>query len=74
MTYKSVDKEKIKFIMICAHVQCKQKQRYSGIEHAGHKAKSGQSARPFSTSGSGTLFVLFRYFCLFKKHVKTLQE
>ena len=26
VTYKSVDKEKIKIIMICAHPQCKQKQ------------------------------------------------
>ena len=26
VTYKSVDKEKIKIIMICAHAQCKQKQ------------------------------------------------
>ena len=26
VTYKSVDKEKIQIIMICAHAQCKQKQ------------------------------------------------
>ena len=27
VTYKSVDKEKIKIILICMHAQCKQKQR-----------------------------------------------
>ena len=31
VTYKSVDKEKIKVIMICAHAQCKQKQTNKDI-------------------------------------------
>ena len=44
--------------MICAHAQCyKNKQRYYRIEHAGHKSKSGQPVRMYSTSG--TLFLLF---------------
>ena len=30
VTYKSLDKEKIRIIMICVHAQCKQKnQRYT---------------------------------------------
>ena len=32
--------------MICAN---KNNQRYYGIEHAGHKPKSGQPVRPYST-------------------------
>ena len=35
----------------------KNKQRYYRIEHAGHKSKSGQPIRLYSTSG--TLFLLF---------------
>ena len=58
VTCNSVDKEKIKIIMICVHPQCKQnKQRYYRIEHAGHKSKFSWPVRPYSTSG--TLFVLF---------------
>ena len=55
--YKSVDKEKIKIIMICVHAQCKQKQTKILIEHADHKSKSGRPVRPYSTSS--TLFLLF---------------
>ena len=43
--------------MICVHAQYKQKQRYYRIDHAGHKFKSGQPVRLYSTSG--TLFLLF---------------
>ena len=58
VTCNSVDKEKIKIIMICVHPQCKQnKQRYYRIEHACHKSKFSWPVRPYSTSG--TLFVLF---------------
>ena len=52
MTYKSVDKKKIKIIMIlCA---CTKQQRFYRIEHAGNNSISGQ---PYSTSG--TLLLLF---------------
>ena len=39
------------------HTVNKNKQRYYRIEHAGHKSKSGQPVRWYSTSG--TLFLLF---------------
>ena len=56
--YKSVDKEKIKILMICLHTQCKQnKQTYYRIKHAGHKSKSGQPVRLYSNTGA--LFLLF---------------
>ena len=37
--------------------RCKQKQLNYGIEHTGHKSKSGQPVRSYSTYG--TLFLLF---------------
>ena len=69
VTYKSVDKEKIKINRICAHAQCKQKTTKDILwkDHAGHKSKSGRSVRPCSTNS--TLFLLF-----VDKPVKTLQE
>ena len=53
VTCNSVDKEKIKIIMICVHPQCKQnKQSYYRIEHAGHKSKFSWPVRPYSTKMS----------------------
>ena len=57
VTYKSVDREKIRnYYDFCARTMYKNQQRYYIIEHAGHKSKSGQ-VRLYSTSG--TLFLLF---------------
>ena len=44
----------------------KNKQRYSEIEHASHKSNSGQPVRPVP-------LLVHYFFCLLKKHVKTLQ-
>ena len=67
MTYKSVDKEKIIIIMICACTDInKNSQKYYEIEHACHKSKSGQPV--------GHIILPIRYFfCLFdnmSKHCK----
>ena len=64
MTFKSVDKENVKIIMICLHAHNyvnKSNHRYFGIEHAGHKSKSSRSVWPYLTFGVN-------------KHVQTLQE
>ena len=42
---------------MCTHNVNKNNQRYCGKEHAGHKSKSGQPVRPYSTCS--TLFLLF---------------
>ena len=57
VTYKSVDKEKIKIIMMSKRNVNKNNQTYYRIDHAGHKSKSGQPVRLYLTSG--TLFLLF---------------
>ena len=64
VTYKSIDKEKIKIIMICVHTQCKQKQpKIQWSRTPGHKSKSGRPVRSYSTFGT-----------LFPNMSKTLQK
>ena len=68
VAYKSVVKEKFKIIIICVHAQCKQKQRYYGIEDAGHKSKSGRPVRLYSTSGTSFLLLFQQTYQNIAKH------
>ena len=58
VSYKSVDKEKIKLIMICVRAQGLQTTiDYCGIPHSGDNSKSGLPIK--AVFHIGTLFLLF---------------
>ena len=74
MTYKLVNKEKIKIIMICAHAQCKQKQTNILQSRTCWLQVQIRSASK-AVFHEGRISLPVHYFiCLFNKHVKTLQE
>ena len=68
-SYKSVDKEKIKFIMICVHTQM-----FTNNHRLLRNSPSCQQFKIRSSDRGHISLAVHYFFCLFKNRVKSLQE